>query len=198
MGDGLDFDLLDKYLRTNNVAEAKRLVTRENVHQRDDDDGGVVWHLCNQGPDDPELLYHFVAMGASLEMSTDENVRSPQDPAAAYKKPKILRALLDLGVPPNVKAFGHTPFERALENNNFVCACVLLDAGATATIRFGTQIGRRLHGFITNRNKARDASIAILSLLKCRSHIITGNGKDVLRIVARCVWSQRGHTKTVG
>lgn len=195
----LDFDAFEFFLESGDVDAAKRLITPANAQTRDRG-WGVLWHLCQYGPhDDPGLLYHFVKLGATLELDSAGKRTSPLHRAAYNGKPRLLRALLDLGTPVDIlDGFENTPLRFSLRDILVECARLLLDAGAQLSLvkengRVFITIPQQARDFVSAREHVRAASIAMLGLLRCGSRVLgSGNGIDVLRVVARCVWGARG------
>ena len=136
-------------------------------------------------------------LGATLELDSAGKRQSPLHWAAYWGKPRLLRALLDLGTPVDILyERGRTPLLFALVSKKVECARLLLDAGAQ--LRLVTEnnyctIPQWARDFASAREHARAASLAMLGLLRCGSRVVgRSNGIDVLRVVARCVWGTRG------
>lgn len=173
------------FIQENNGEELMRL--------RDVQDKGAISHLCERGPDDVDLLHFLIGMGASLELDSDGSRWSPLHFAATTNKPNITLALLELGIPANILTWsGSTPLDACAISPppNLKCVDALIAAG-------GKNLVYKLRGymkrFVANREVARAASIIVLGLhLVAPTTTLQGNKKDVLRIVARCVWGMRG------
>ena len=127
----LDFDALERFLKDGDIDAAKRLVTPANAQTRDRLrlPVGVLWHLCGFGPlDDTGLLYHFVELGATLELDHAGERTTPLHEAAGSGKPRLLRALLDLGTPVDIfDGDEYTPLRWSLllQYNQVECARLL-------------------------------------------------------------------------
>lgn len=151
---------------------------------------GTVSFFCEYGPDDPLFLNKLVAAGTNmkdtLELDSAWVRLSPLHLAAQKEKPRLLRALLDLGFPVNIcHKFGDTACDVTASWN---CKKLLLDAGGkTSTHHLIENVSK----FLDTRDNRRAASIAILGLKRCQSTVSAS--KDVLSMIARCVWSTRGH-----
>lgn len=204
----MDFDEFIDCLSRGEVAKAAKMVTTRNVNCRSHLNFGVVLLLCRFGPDDPELLRHFAYLGASLEMVKRSSTSLHW--ATTHNKPKLVRALLDLGANVNTRnSWGLSALQWCRQDDQ-TCSILLLDAGAE--IPFCPAM-HKYQCFMTTREKARSASIAILCLHRLFSKSMTtrkkarsasvailhrrhqqlfSKTKDVLRVVARCVWSTRG------
>lgn len=188
----LNFGLFEEYLQQDNVEWAKGLVTPENVANKFDSGFGVVWHYCLYGKvDDPDIVYHFVAMGASLDVGNKNLISSSLHAAATNQKPRILKALLALGCPVDmIDKRCLTPLCRSLTFSR-PCAEILLDAGAKlSNVRVGTIVPQWATEFVRVREETRSTAIIILGILKCGGK--NANGKDELLMIARCIWSTRG------
>lgn len=204
----LDFDLFDELLERHDVEAVKRLVTPENVMCGWDDvhdmDDGVVWCLCNndRGPDEPELLHYFVGLGASLGTCLSGRLYSPIHTAAFGGKTNLVRAFLDYyDVPVDIVGLNWTPLGCAVLHNHRSCVHLLLDRGADVSgfqefyLNKKPELFPLLQRFIHGRNRAQTATLVILNLMKEQTFRATGNGKDVLRMIARCVWATRENKK---
>lgn len=195
----LDFDAFGVLLQKGNINAAKNFVTPENAKARENG-YGVLWHVCFFGDtDDPSLLYHFVNLGSTLELDSAGKRSSPLHHTAGLGNRRQLRALLDLGIPVNIINNKDTPLCWSLTNNQVKCTRLLLDAGAQLKLakenEFNT-IPQWVHEFVTKREETRISSVIILGLLLCKSKVTGQNGKDVLKIMARCTWSLRGLKNT--
>lgn len=139
--------------------------------------------VCQQGHDDDfSLIGYFLAMGAC-------RMNNALHSAASYDKPKMLRALLDAGINVNrLGRSGKTAFHFAMVWNCRQCIKVLIDAGATPPVDAEEWITE----YIDERSTMRSSCIVMMALNRCRS-AYSGANKDVLRMIARCVWSARGH-----
>lgn len=193
----LDFRLFEKLLRERNVEEAKKLVTPENIHDTTNW-GGILVYVCCDGPDEPDLLRYFVAMGASLEI---ENNRKPVTPLGwALRKSNYnqIKELLRLGVPVNsfVDNLNHTPLFVSLYRNDNRITKLLLDAGAKISklpSNGNEFVTKPILDFIASREATRQACIVVLGMKRCGSRVLQPNGIDVLRVIGRCLWETRGY-----
>lgn len=191
----LDFNSFKSYLNIGDIDAAKRLVTPANVQTRDRYDYGVLWYFCWYGPDDPGLLFHFMELGVTLELDSVGWRSSPLHQTAGCGKPRLLRALLDLGIPVDILNCDKvTPLFWSLMGDQVECAWLLLDAGAQLSFveKVGTFIPEWVREFVTKREQTRTSSVIILGLLRCNSKVTGQNGRDVLKMVARCMWRLRG------
>lgn len=163
---------------------------------------GVLYFFCLFAKrDDPQLLHECIKNGAHLELESAGKRLSPLHHAANNRHPKSTRLLLDLGVPVDIEdGLGNTALTFLWTNlcrlawfqgNTIECAKVLIDAGARI-LPLKTMKTNWVLKFLASRDCARAASIAILGLVRCRSDCMGQNGKDVLVLIARCVWESRG------
>lgn len=196
-------ELLNKYcelLDEHRYNEALSLVTRENAAT--DLGYAFVVRFCTHGPDDEQMLNQIVALGA---MITKKGYNAPIHFAAVNGKHKLVRALIGLGCDVNeMNISQETPLTLASNNNHLGCIECILNAGGvgyTCYINFCTGDGgkdifipKNAEQFLRRRERCRSSVIAFLALWKCRSETIGSNGKDALRIIGRCVWSERGNT----
>lgn len=193
----LDFDAFVEHLQVNDIDAAKALVTSTNAQARDKNGYGVLWYMCTNGLlDDHDPLYHFVALGSTLELDSAGKYSSPLYRTAVLGRPRLMRALLDLGTPVDIlNKYGRTTLYAALAHNYVDCVWLLLDAGAQLDLvkeREDFKIPAWARDFVSKREKTRKSSVVILGLLHCKSKVTGKNGRDVLRMVARCMWSLRG------
>lgn len=198
MSKGIDFTRLMCSFEDRNIVQALSCVTHENVMNLDPQGDCVLVYLCWVGPDDPDLLRHFIKLGASLSASKGF---TPFQMAARENKPKLLRALLDYSDAANYMNLRTThhytsPIEFCCNGQDKIeCAKILIDAGAKLPKQkhIGVVLDVVLQNFIETRRTTRSAAIMILGLKRCRSSVLGGgNGGDILRVIARCVWSTRG------
>lgn len=115
----------------------------------------------------------------------------------------MMRVLLDFGVAADeVSGTWHsTPLHTALASREWEGARMLLDAGAqlrnaSSTIKKVSELPPRIvemaETFVAARENTRAGCIVILGLRRANAATIGNNGNDVLRMVARCLWSTRG------
>lgn len=202
----MDFvTLMDSLEAKDNGEKAKKLVTTSNAAARNAMGYGIITFLCAYGPDDPELLRHFFELGATLELDNNGKRGSPLHYAVHRNKPNLVRTLLQMGVPINITdGYGMIPFSYAFRNGctdtpgNGLCAKILADTGLVSVVEGNTMVmgfGKKWsEGFMEARDRARTVSVIILGLIKSGNNIF-GNGKDVLRVIARCTWSSRGQNE---
>lgn len=199
----LQFYEFGQLLENKDINSAKKLVTAKNVRARNPAGWGIVVHVCWFGPDTDEgldLLHYVLNLGASLDLKAEGKRWSPLHSAAWHGKPKLARELVRLGLPVDIKnTNSETPLCLALANNQNIVAKVLLDCGANLELIrkdepfFKKEIPLWFNTFVLTRNERRQASIAILGLLRCNSEVLKPNGKDILQIIAKSVWGTRGH-----
>lgn len=197
MANRLDFAELRNHLVWGRINSAKRMVTSQNVLCVDDDGITVIQAYCMCGPDDANVLRHFMDLGATLSWTTNY---SPLCLAAQRGSKEITRALLTVGACVDEKGgCDVTPLDIAIyyvmkANRRYYshrnCALLLIDAGANISLVRDT-IPKWALDFVEARNKARGGSLVIMGLVMCRSRSIGQNGKDVLKMIARCVWKER-------
>lgn len=191
--------MFGQHLRAGNIDAALELVTRESVLDVDNHGNGFVYQFCEWGPDDPEALMNIVRMGADLEFTLGQQKWSPLHQVASSNKPNLVRTLIRLGFPVNIlTALKKTPLYFTFKYNetHTDCAIALLDAGANIDI--GSRSHRVpiwMHKFVATRRRTRATSIALLGVVQCGANT-NGNGKDVFRVIARCVWGMRGIDQT--
>lgn len=192
-----------RYMRNNNVAGVKQLVTRENVFDEGllmGGGGGVLLYLCIHGPDEPDLLRHFVSVaGPQRDRLFEHGSKQYLHLTIFYERPNLARELVSIGYPINMKNdVGHTALEYSLDWSNECrkkIAIMLLDAGADVTLLSKhIQAGNTLlREYIARKETVNAAVIVVLGLRRCRSAIV--HGSDVLRIIARCVKATQGTHK---
>lgn len=217
--EGLDVDAFLKLVEKGMIADAMLLVNPTNVKDAHrSTKRGVISMVCSSHliGDDPDLVATLVRLGAPI-IDPDKGVvwLQPIHYTAISDKPKVARLLLDLGVPVDFSSNGEiefTPLRWACDNGNGApnlrCAKVFIDAGATITIMkesppiyFSNKEGllpNCLVDFIATRTERRLVCIIVLGFHRCRSKIIgSRNGKDILRMIARCVWETRGNKDAI-
>lgn len=195
MAQGDNFPLyreLAQLFTRGDIDEVKRFITpqiasRKNIHRGH----CVATIFCSYAKDDLVLLSQLVSLGVSFMFQVSKNRwNAPIHFAAKNNKVKIVRALIDMDkVNVNMGNGGnYTPLRFALNNANV--AKILLDAGA----HYDKNAPQWVRDFMLRREKTRLVCIVVLGQLLCRGSIVlqSGNGRDVLRMVARCIWSTRG------
>lgn len=188
----IDFGLLEDLFKRHNIKEIKRIVNCHNVNDVNHSGAGVALYACKYGHDDPEALLYFASIG--IQQTLLENASfgfwAPIHRAAIDDKMHLVRSLVRLGVPINLYDSSRTPldamFEQVIKYN--VKSCIeLVDMGAKTYFPH-----EWIHDFTKQRQRTRHASIIVLGLQRCFPNTLQGNGKDVLRMIARCLWSLRG------
>lgn len=198
-GDDSPLVQFSRYLIDDNIFDAKRIVTRGIAHKRDAFDCGFIWYFMFHGKhDDPTTLQYLLDQGATLDAPKASGYYSPLQQAICYGKVKVLRALLNIGVGVNVYVYNCTSLELALKRNLAAIAKILLDAGANLGLvnRCAVTIPEWVHRFVKHREYVRQTTLIVLGLKRARSRSLgCVNGKDVLCVIARCVWETRGRTE---
>lgn len=192
------FHQLIQHFRWKTIDDVKQLVTSENVMFRDYMGDGVLSYICMYYKvDDGDVIRYFVQQGATLELDSHKRRWSPLHKAACRGRGKMTRALIDLGIPVDIHTeYNQTPLMRTyFYDSNFESAKVLIDAGANLSV-FNDELAGWVKEFVATREQTRAAAVIVLALQRCRSAVVgCGNGRDVLKMVARCVWSTRGWSK---
>lgn len=182
------------------IDNAKSIVTTKNVLCRSMFGHGVIWYLCTYGPDDLSLFWYFIGMGASLETDSLLQRSSCLHAATQNSKYNLMRALIEAGVSVHIidEEF-ETPFVIAFEGNDEFGAKLLLDAGAVFTQpryapnSYNGVLSRHSAFFwLRDREVLRNACVVVLGLVQCQSTIIGCNDKNVLKLISRCMWQNRG------
>lgn len=189
MEEGFDFDAFSSHLYERNVDDAKLMIAN-NTDVSDVHGDGLVWYICAYGPNDPDLLKFCVEEhgSESLRIGTITKFGSPIHQAARWRKPKLVRTLLDFGVPvDHADSRSGTPLRCAMLNYDNESIKILLDAGAQLSHIADDVVPYWVHVFLLHRTNARNTVYSLL----CVAKILGGEEKDVMRIIARCVWSTR-------
>lgn len=188
-------------LKYNDIDAAKQLVTCLNVNDRAPHID-VIDCICSDGPDNPALLRYFMDLGYVFKHESLLFSSSPLYVAATHCKPNLLRALIDMRKPEQFvldAALGFALLDDDRYHKNRLCACILVDAGARRDETKWRYLlsSDWVYDFATARKNARTASLIVLSIKRLHSGIIGINANDVLRIIARCIWSTRGHKRWI-
>lgn len=188
----LNFVSWVRLLQYGPIDEAIACITSSNANSRDSFGLGVVSNLCYYGPDQPEVLKHFLQLGATLELTNAGERSTPLHCATYGNQPRLLRALLDLGTPVDiVDRSNFTSLHNAFVINVCACAKVLLDAGAKPSKCFD-KTPLWVWDYLVKRDCKRATCCIVLGLQRfCSSNTIGGNGRDVLKMIARCIWATR-------
>lgn len=180
----MNIQVLLDFLRKRDIDGVKRLITRENVESEWYCGKNAIWVVCTFTRDDDASLAHY--LGTTYPGSPFSGILRA---LAYYGRTKMIRELLDLGVV-DEKPTLESPYaavDIAVIWMKYESAFVLLDAGA----KCGVNPPKWVIDFIDVRNAAREAAMVVLGLQRCGTLFVVS--RDALRIVARCVWSTRGH-----
>lgn len=193
MNDIVDHEILRNCFTHRDVVGIKSLITTENVKKVDATGLGVVWFFLHHGPDDPEILKLLVDAGAPLYNEYSSGFYTPLIKAAARRRNKCIRALLDMGYPVDRLCTNQTALQLAIAHDNDEGVKILLDAGASLK-NLTNVIPGWIKGFMNRHRQTRKNCRIILGLKRARSRSLgCNNGVDILRMIARCVWETRGH-----
>lgn len=173
-------------LQRNHIDVAKSMITPKNVACVDNNGLGVTWYVCCHGRDDASLLMHCIGMGASLTPT------SCLLQTITQRKHKLTRAILDTGSHANIWIGNGNALQRAFWCDDRFGAKILMDAGAILSPNDENWAIK----WLCARNAIRDACIVVLGLVKCKSTIISGNGRNVLWLISRCMWQNRAFGAT--
>lgn len=180
------FEDLERLLRVRDIAGIKTLVPVQRhmlldfvcIHGHDDDAASLIRYMYEMDPKATNALYN----------------------CAARNKHKMIRELLDVGENVNKPRLANrqTALWHALKWKSNECARVLVDAGARIPSNDEAQfiwecvdVPQWVWDFKKTRNATHAGCIIVLGLNRCCRRRDTN--KDVLRIIARCVWATRGH-----
>lgn len=178
------FSLFTHLIINDRIGEAKALATHENINDND----RIIAILCsNLSNDNSDIIQYFVNLGASVDSNADKYYRTHctnLSYAAINGFVRITRKLLDLGHPVNAKNMNdQTALEQLNdEKKHSSVAMVLIDAGCCA----GVRIHKTWEALRTKRLSVRSSAISTMGAMR------TKYGKDVTRIIGRCIWSLRG------
>lgn len=197
-GHVLNFVYFKLCLLSDRIDDLKKMLTTQNITDVGES-GSTIDYLCKFGPNNRELTKHFLRLGAPTR---DHDLFT----AVYHEKHEVLRALLDHGLNVDTTPMRKiTPLGVVFLNFNQVdaaCCKVLIDAGAQISntekeVRFrGGHVPRPATSFVKTRIATRATSMAMLQLARRRSQVFGGyNGREVLEMIARCVWETRGHTQ---
>lgn len=167
----MDLELLKK----RDIDGAKRLITSVDIN--------VLRDICRSGPDDPELLLHYLAINPK---ETASQLRFGLYWACKYNKPCLARVFVDHGASVcEVNRFGRNALDVAFERSSG-CTRVLLVCGAKTSTTCG-RVPYWASKFLRTKKITRKACIVVLGLNRSFPNYF----KDVLRIIARCIWATR-------
>lgn len=157
------------------------------------DGSGIFRWICSEGPDDPEIISYFIGLDVNL---MDESGWHAIHYAALFGKPNLVLYLLN-NVPECAKltasVVGRSVLDICLYKQMICCFAVLIDRGVTI---HGYHVSDWATDFLKQlqeaRHFARRRAVIVCGLLRCRACVMRGNGVDILRMIARCIWSYRG------
>lgn len=203
---GFDFNTFIFFLQENRVDEIKSLITPLNAKAQTPTCEGITTQLCRYGADEPELLRHFIMCGAPME--PDDTMMGLLHICALHAKPLLLREIINIRGGASIDdleskdRFGRDVYDLALlffndEDKPFeervACIKELIEVNGKVPPKWKSC--KWVNEFAAARVATRSAAIAILGLIRCSSATLqrTQNGKDVLILIARCIWGTRGH-----
>lgn len=162
---------------------------------------GFVFNICRYGnrSTDVNLLRHALRLECPALTTCGGCDYSPLH--WATDNPDMIRILLDYGVPVDLVCgmMMITPLASSLSKGDWPSARMLIDAGADLAKAIPSdmppkkRIVEHLKLFVATREKTRMGCIAVLGLLRANAATLgRNNGKDILRMIARCLWATRG------
>ena len=165
--------------------EVKPFITAENANYYDNTCGEtLIWLCCFCQPDDdPDLVQYFADLGAPVVLPGFWHYTC-LSVAAFREKPKTICKLLDLGHPINIRnKNGLTALEQIAHSSYrpFI-ASILLDFGG----KCDADSSDWFQVLCAFRDSVRSSAISTMGAMR------TKYGKDVSRIIGRCVWNLRG------
>jgi hypothetical protein len=167
-----------------------------------------------------EIVLHLIQLGCDVNAKVDKHGRTALTYASSYLYTfnaddivLYVRALLNAGA--NVNAMdktGVTALEANLNgiyvsmsgqttadwrltiplDNHLKISKLLIDRGADVTLLRNFDLPNQLKEFINQRNQTRRGAIVIVALRHIHS-----NGRDVLRLIGKHVWSFRGSLENI-
>lgn len=181
---------LDLLVLENDVDGVKRIITRETSCWVEPVTlYGVLWKVCRI-PNVAQLFCHLMEVGVPLVEYVDGWTIAHI--CVYFNRTQLLSMVLN-EMPRFLNALStknnETPLDIAYRRDDLLCVRILIDRGAIAKRTIILPYHRKwLEQSLVIREKHRDVAVVVLGLRRCGS---TVNNNDVLRIVARCVWSQR-------
>lgn len=146
--------------------------------------------------DSAECAALLIAAHPAGVNAVDKDGWTPLHWVARSGRADVCRLLLDAGSMVDVVSNdGFTALYVALRNGKRDVAELLLERGALlqhVKLDWGLKsIPRWVASFVARRNACRSCCWAVLELARRRSRVIGGNRRDVLRLVAKCLWALR-------
>jgi hypothetical protein len=172
-------------------------LTADNVNNVDASDWGcTALHLAASNGHD-ECAKFCIEMGANVNARNNFG-RSPLQYASWQGHVSVARVLLDAGAlvdaTDNMK---WTPLYWAIRYKRVNAAQLLVDRGAkVSNVKLdkylpSTSIPDWVTTFVESRSKCRCAAIAIIGIHKYRRTTVTGNNINVIKLIAKHIWSTR-------
>lgn len=185
------FDTLQVLFKAKDIDAIKRHVTPETALIKDDCNCNFMWYFFVYGWDNIELLHYFLDCG--------EVVTQPLDSYWSLQKALIrgmfqvfYELLFRLKIDVNYVHLGYTSLDdiRRRYGGSIWQQKILLDVGARY-VREPPEDWAQT--FLAQREQSRMNAVLILGFKQCGSKVLGANGRDVLRMIGRCIWSIRGH-----
>lgn len=156
-------------------------------------DGRIPLHYAYDSADCTALLISAHPAGVNV---VDNDGETPLHAAARRGIADVCRLLVAAGNAIDVvDNNGFTPLYWALCYDKHDVAELLLDRGARLDrVKLDDDlksIPEWAVSFVASRNACRSSCWAVLELARRRSRVIGGNRRDVLRLIAKCMWELR-------
>ena len=148
----------------------------------------------NNLTDSAVLVCHLLDCGADIN-AHDRDGWSALHSAAWTRNLNCLRVLLRRGASMEPKDLnGLTPLAMTLDRGYRECATLLLDWGAQLSlVGVDVEVPEWARTYVGGRERARMAAVVLLgSRRKHRSPVLASNAMDVIRLIAKVLWSTRG------
>lgn len=181
-------------LQTRKYEKAKALVSNNIkciTHERHQ--VNFMWMACRLSATDcPDLVTHLVSLDAPLLLKV-QGGHTCLSIAAILGKHRMVRKLLDFGVDPDtISGNDRTTLDEMINRDRTKpglqrCVMHVIDAGAKKFDRTENWVLK----LRDHRLGMRTCVITLLGLQRCGSSVLGHNGRDVLRLIGRVVWSNR-------
>lgn len=190
--------VFDMHKRPHEIEDAMSMVTEQNAHHVAHwNNKGLLWFACLYCGDIAalkQIVNHLTKMGAAFDPECFANCCVNVERVVP---PVILRFIIDTFSPATINHnWGRNccALYYAFDYDQVECAKILLDFGAKLENVIeddSVSIPQWAKDFDAGREKTRAATLVVLGASKTSK--INNRNRDVMRIIARCIWSTRGY-----
>lgn len=175
---------------------AKMLVTNENVNSISG--GGTILFFCCLCPENNELVEFVKWILSNFDINLHQNVRRERHgPALAFacfmRKFRLVELLVGAGANVNCNIYDHPATCYLVQDCQYVLAEMMISKGAKFHEVSCCELPSR-EIYVNHRNALKNTVVSWILVIHS-SNVRRIIGKDMIRLVAEAIWSERMHLK---